>query len=327
MWELRRATRPAGPRAALRPRPPAQPGRRGREPGAGGRPGAARARALLARLGAVGARRGRTRRSTRAARQARDPAARSSAGPPPLLLSTPAAVSSWHRGVQAHGARAAARHRRPAWRPAPGVRRPDRAVPRQPRGPQGHSRAAGRLRGARREAARTRACRSPATGPSGDAVKRRVRGIARARPRRAARPRRSRARPGAHAGLRRLLPALVRGAVRDGGARGDGLRAPGRRHGRRGPPAPGPGCGGRKVPPGDPAALAGALAEVLGDPELRLAMGARNRKVVEERFSLVARRRPPGAALRRGYAQGGDALGLLGAPAEVIGHHLAGDEP
>jgi glycosyltransferase involved in cell wall biosynthesis len=46
-----------------------------------------------------------------------------------------------------------------------------------------------------------------------------------------------------------------------------------------------PDAGGRKVPPGDPAALAAALAEVLGDPELRAAMGSVNRKTVEERFA------------------------------------------
>ena len=39
------------------------------------------------------------------------------------------------------------------------------------------------------------------------------------------------------------------------------------------------------VPPGDPPALAGALAEVLGDAELRHAMGACNRRAVEERFA------------------------------------------
>ncbi len=46
-----------------------------------------------------------------------------------------------------------------------------------------------------------------------------------------------------------------------------------------------PDGGGRKVPPGDAAALAGALAEVLGDADLRRAMGACNREAVEERFA------------------------------------------
>jgi glycosyltransferase involved in cell wall biosynthesis len=46
-----------------------------------------------------------------------------------------------------------------------------------------------------------------------------------------------------------------------------------------------PDAGGRKVPPGDSAALADALAEVLGDAELRQAMGSHNRKVVEESFT------------------------------------------
>jgi glycosyltransferase involved in cell wall biosynthesis len=46
-----------------------------------------------------------------------------------------------------------------------------------------------------------------------------------------------------------------------------------------------PDVGGRKVPPGDPAALAGALVEVLGDPELRRVMGSHNREVIEEQFT------------------------------------------
>jgi glycosyltransferase involved in cell wall biosynthesis len=43
--------------------------------------------------------------------------------------------------------------------------------------------------------------------------------------------------------------------------------------------------GGRKVPPGDPAALAAALRELLSDPALRRSMGERNRAVVEQRFA------------------------------------------
>lgn len=43
--------------------------------------------------------------------------------------------------------------------------------------------------------------------------------------------------------------------------------------------------GGRRVPPGDPAALAGALEEVLGDPGRQAAMGAHNRRLVEERHA------------------------------------------
>jgi glycosyltransferase involved in cell wall biosynthesis len=39
------------------------------------------------------------------------------------------------------------------------------------------------------------------------------------------------------------------------------------------------------VPPGAPAALAEALVELLGDPELRGALGSRNRRLVEERFA------------------------------------------
>ena len=43
--------------------------------------------------------------------------------------------------------------------------------------------------------------------------------------------------------------------------------------------------GGRKVPPGDAEALAGALVELLRDPDLRRGMGEHNRHVVEERYS------------------------------------------
>jgi glycosyltransferase involved in cell wall biosynthesis len=43
--------------------------------------------------------------------------------------------------------------------------------------------------------------------------------------------------------------------------------------------------GGRKVPPGDPAALATALRELLGNASLRRAMGNHNRKLVEERYA------------------------------------------
>jgi glycosyltransferase involved in cell wall biosynthesis len=46
-----------------------------------------------------------------------------------------------------------------------------------------------------------------------------------------------------------------------------------------------PDAGGRKVAPGDSAALADALVQVLGDPELRMAMGSCNRRIVEERFA------------------------------------------
>lgn len=46
-----------------------------------------------------------------------------------------------------------------------------------------------------------------------------------------------------------------------------------------------PDRGGRKVPPGDVAALAAALGEVLSDPGLRRVMGDHNRRVVEERYA------------------------------------------
>jgi L-malate glycosyltransferase len=46
-----------------------------------------------------------------------------------------------------------------------------------------------------------------------------------------------------------------------------------------------PDAGGRKVPPGDAAALAEALYEVLADPERRHAMGRHNRQVVKQRYA------------------------------------------
>jgi glycosyltransferase involved in cell wall biosynthesis len=46
-----------------------------------------------------------------------------------------------------------------------------------------------------------------------------------------------------------------------------------------------PDGGGRRVPPGDPAALAEALHEVLADPALRRSLGEHNRRVVEERYA------------------------------------------
>jgi glycosyltransferase involved in cell wall biosynthesis len=46
-----------------------------------------------------------------------------------------------------------------------------------------------------------------------------------------------------------------------------------------------PDGGGIKVAPGDAAALAAALRELLVDPELRRAMGEHNRRVVEERYA------------------------------------------
>jgi glycosyltransferase involved in cell wall biosynthesis len=49
-----------------------------------------------------------------------------------------------------------------------------------------------------------------------------------------------------------------------------------------------PDGGGRKVAPGDAAALAGALAEVLPSPELRREMGAVNRAAVERRYAWSA---------------------------------------
>jgi glycosyltransferase involved in cell wall biosynthesis len=46
-----------------------------------------------------------------------------------------------------------------------------------------------------------------------------------------------------------------------------------------------PDAGGIKVPPGDAARLADALADVLGDRQRAEAMGAQNRRLVEERYS------------------------------------------
>jgi glycosyltransferase involved in cell wall biosynthesis len=72
--------------------------------------------------------------------------------------------------------------------------------------------------------------------------------------------------------------------------------------------------GGRKVPPGDPRALAGALRELLLDADLRRSMGEHNRRLVEERYawSPVVDRlediyreaiRMPRAALRGGFTR------------------------
>jgi glycosyltransferase involved in cell wall biosynthesis len=47
------------------------------------------------------------------------------------------------------------------------------------------------------------------------------------------------------------------------------------------------GVTGRLVPPGDPAALAAALAELAGDPARRMAFGTAGRARVAERFSLA----------------------------------------
>jgi glycosyltransferase involved in cell wall biosynthesis len=43
--------------------------------------------------------------------------------------------------------------------------------------------------------------------------------------------------------------------------------------------------GGRKVPPGSPAALADALVEILRSPSLADSMGLHNRRLAEERYS------------------------------------------
>jgi glycosyltransferase involved in cell wall biosynthesis len=47
------------------------------------------------------------------------------------------------------------------------------------------------------------------------------------------------------------------------------------------------GMTGRVVPPGDPAAFAGALEELLSDPALRRRMGAAARRHAVERFSVA----------------------------------------
>jgi glycosyltransferase involved in cell wall biosynthesis len=46
--------------------------------------------------------------------------------------------------------------------------------------------------------------------------------------------------------------------------------------------------GGRRVPPGDPDALAAALREVLGAPELQRHMGHHNRAVIEKRYTWTS---------------------------------------
>jgi glycosyltransferase involved in cell wall biosynthesis len=60
-----------------------------------------------------------------------------------------------------------------------------------------------------------------------------------------------------------------------------------------------PDDGGRKTAPGDPAALAGALRELLSDPQLRRAMGERNRAEIERRFAWSR----VGERLERIYAE------------------------
>jgi glycosyltransferase involved in cell wall biosynthesis len=74
--------------------------------------------------------------------------------------------------------------------------------------------------------------------------------------------------------------------------------------------------GGFKVPPGDASALADALRQVLTDPGLARAMGAHNRRVVEERYAWSrvvdgledlygeAIREPRGSLIRRRRAGG-----------------------
>ena len=56
---------------------------------------------------------------------------------------------------------------------------------------------------------------------------------------------------------------------------------------------------GRKVAPGDAAGLAGALREVLSDPNLRSEMGRRNRAAVQRRFAWSR----VGDRLERVYAE------------------------
>jgi glycosyltransferase involved in cell wall biosynthesis len=46
------------------------------------------------------------------------------------------------------------------------------------------------------------------------------------------------------------------------------------------------GWNGRLVPPGDAAAIAAAVEDLLGEPELARTMGARNRAMVERELSL-----------------------------------------
>ena len=203
-----------------------------------------------------------------------------------LLLSTPAAAAKRGAGRPRARARAAARHRRPRLAPARArARRADVLFLANLEVRKGihvlldaFEALAPRLPDARLQVA-------------GDGPEQRRRAapdarIASARSRRAARRVGPRTRPGAHAVLRRLLPAILRRAIRDDArwrrwrARGPWSRRP------RG--ASSTWCrttAARKVPPGDAAALAGALAEVLGDPALRRAMGERNRAVVEERFA------------------------------------------
>ena len=47
------------------------------------------------------------------------------------------------------------------------------------------------------------------------------------------------------------------------------------------------GVNGRLVPPGEPAALANAICELLADPELAARLGGAARRSIDERFSIA----------------------------------------
>ena len=164
MRRVRAPVPPAGARDAVRRGAPAQPGRGGREPRPRRR---SRRPSCSARTCPTGPlRRGRRRASCGPVAlrgQARRCARPSSGVPTTVLLSTPAAASKLEPRRAAALARA--RAARPAsttgaWRPRDrGGSGPGRALPGEPRGPQGHPRAARRLRPARAAPARCAAAR------------------------------------------------------------------------------------------------------------------------------------------------------------------------
>ena len=221
-------------------------------------------------------------------RQARDPDGAAVARDHGLAVHAGRRVEA---GAPAGAAAACPRASAGRGRPAPGSRPiaqrggAGRALPGQPRGSQGHPRAPRRLRAAGHAAAR----RPPPDRRPGRRARRGASPhprLVEPRPGGAARPRRARPGDGDHAELRRVLPAFVWGPVSAGGGRGDGMRPARRGHRRRWPAVPRPRRGRRQGAPGRcKLRLQPPCGEVLADPGLARAMGAHNRRVVEERYA------------------------------------------
>ncbi len=75
------------------------------------------------------------------------------------------------------------------------------------------------------------------------------------------------------------------------------------------------GVDGRLVPPGDPAALADAIVELLRDPALRHRLGEAGRRTVADRFSIDAQVRAIQAVYDEELARAGVLLSGEGGPA------------